>query len=60
MENIQRNRDELLGTTKETIRALADYVDAFMSDECLCVIGSAEKIEESKELFNSVQQLVGR
>ena len=60
MENIQKNRDELLGTTKETIRGLADYVDAFMSDECLCVIGSAEKIEESKELFNSVQQLVGR
>ena len=60
MENIQKNRDELLGTTKESIRGLADYVDAFMSDECLCVIGSAEKIEESKELFNSVQQLVGR
>jgi Zn-dependent M16 (insulinase) family peptidase len=60
MENIQKNRDELLGTTKESIRGLADYVDAFMSDECLCVIGSAEKIEESKELFNSVQQLIGR
>ena len=60
MENIQKNRDELLGTTKETIRGLADYVDAFMSDECLCVIGSAEKIEESKELFNSVQQLIER
>ena len=60
MENIQKNRDELLGTTKESIRGLADYVDAFMSDECLCVIGSAEKIEESKELFNSVEQLIGR
>ncbi len=60
MENIQKNRDELLGTTKESIRGLADYVDAFMSDECLCVIGSAEKIEESKELFNSVQQLIER
>ncbi len=60
MENIQKNRDELLGTTRETIRSLADYVDAFMSDECLCVIGSAEKIDGASEIFGSVEQLVGR
>ena len=60
MENIQRNRDELLGTTRDTIRSLADYVDAFMSDDCICVIGSAEKIEESSELFDTVGQLVNR
>ncbi|MBE5829519.1 MAG: insulinase family protein [Butyrivibrio sp.] len=59
MENIQKNRDELLGTTKQTIRDLAKYVRAFMSDECLCVIGSAEKIEESRKLFDSVEQLIG-
>ena len=60
MENIQRNRDQLLGTTKETIRSLADYVDAFMSDECLCVIGAADKIENSKELFDNIEQLVNK
>ena len=60
MENIQRNRDELLSTTKETIRGLADYVDAFMKDECLCVIGTADKINESKDLFDEVEQLVNR
>jgi len=60
MENIQRNRDELLGTNKDTIRELAKYVDAFMSDECLCVIGSSEKIDESRELFDKVEQLVNR
>lgn len=58
MENIQKNRDQLLGTTKETIRGLADYVDAFMEDNCVCVIGTADKIEESKELFGAVEQLV--
>ncbi len=58
MENIQRNRDELLGTTKETIRNLSKYVDAFMEDNCVCVIGTADKIEESKNLFNTVEQLV--
>jgi Zn-dependent M16 (insulinase) family peptidase len=60
MENIQKNRDQLLGTNKQTIRDLADYVDAFMSDNCLCVIGSAEKIQESSDLFDSVSQLVER
>ncbi|MBE5827744.1 MAG: insulinase family protein [Butyrivibrio sp.] len=60
MENIQKNRDELLATNNEAIRKLADYVDAFMSDECLCVIGSAEKIDESSDIFDKVEQLVER
>ncbi len=60
MENIQKNRDELLATDKEAIRKLADYVDAFMADECICVIGSAEKIDESADLFDNVEQLVNR
>ena len=60
MENIQRNRDELLSTTKDTIKKLSEYVDAFMSDECLCVIGTSDKIDECKELFDTVDQLVKR
>ena len=60
MEKIQKNRDELLGTTKQTIRDLAKYVDAFMSDGCLCVIGSSEKIEEAKDSFDKIEQLLGR
>ena len=60
MENIQKNRDELLGTTPETIKELSKYVDAFMQDECLCVIGTQEKIEERRDLFDHVEQLVNR
>ena len=60
MENIQRNRDELLGTTKETIRELSKYVDAFMEDKCLCVIGSSEKIDSEKDLFDNIEQLVNK
>jgi Zn-dependent M16 (insulinase) family peptidase len=60
MENIQRNRDQLLATDIETIRGLAEYVDAFMSDECLCVIGSGDKINECEQLFDKVEQLVSR
>ena len=58
MENIQKNRDELLGTTKNTIRDLAKYVDAFMEDKCVCVIGTTDKIDESREMFDVVEQLV--
>ena len=60
MENIQKNRDALLSTTRETIRGLSEYVDAFMEDGCLCVIGGADKIEESRDLFDTVEQLVER
>ncbi|MCR5671887.1 MAG: insulinase family protein, partial [Butyrivibrio sp.] len=60
MENIQRNRDELLSTTKETIRSLAEYVDTFMDSDCVCVIGTADKIKECKDLFDNVEQLVRR
>ena len=60
MENIQRNRDELLGTTKEKIRGLSKYVDAFMEDKCLCVIGSSDKIDSEKDLFDNIEQLVNK
>ncbi len=60
METIQKNRDELLATNKETIRSLAEYIDAFMEDECICVIGSADKIDENKGLFDNIEQLVNR
>jgi Zn-dependent M16 (insulinase) family peptidase len=60
MEKIQRSRDELLGTTKETIRGLSKYVDAFMEDDCLCVIGSSEKIDSEKDLFDNIEQLVNK
>ena len=60
MENIQRNRDELLSTTKESIRSMADYVDAFMEDQCVCVIGTAEKIQECEDIFDNIGQLVNK
>ena len=58
MSRIQKERDQLLSTTKEKIRKMADYVDAFMEDDCLCVIGTAEKIEENKDMFGTVDQLI--
>lgn len=57
MDRIQQERDELLATTAETIKGLSCYIEAFMKDDCLCVVGNGEKIKEEKKLFLSVDQL---
>lgn len=56
-EETQRERDEMLGVTPEDIRALADYLDAFMSYDCLCVVGNEEKIREQEGLFDTIDHL---
>ncbi len=56
-EQVQKERDELLGTNAEQIRALADYIQAFMEDDCLCVVGNEEKIKGQKELFGEIDYL---
>ena len=57
MERVQKERDELLATTKEQLNGLYQYVQAFMKEDCLCVVGNGEKIKENKELFMNVEQL---
>lgn len=57
MERIQKERDELLATTAETLQGLYRYVEAFMSYDCLCVVGNGDKIKEKKEMFETVEQL---
>ncbi|MBQ9513254.1 MAG: insulinase family protein [Lachnospiraceae bacterium] len=58
MEMLQKEREELMNVNEETIHALADYIDAFLADESLAVVGSAVKVEEKKELFDKVEQLI--
>ena len=57
-EIMQKERDELLSAQPEDIRALAEYIRAFMADECLCVVGSAEKIKDAEGLFLHVENLL--
>jgi Zn-dependent M16 (insulinase) family peptidase len=56
-EAVQRERDELLATTQEGLRGLYRYVEAFMADECFCVVGNEDKIRESKALFMEIVPL---
>lgn len=56
-EQVQKERDELLGAVPETIRGLASYISAFMEDDCLCVVGNEEKIRKQKDLFGETDYL---
>ncbi len=49
-ERVQKERDELLAVTAQTIRSLAGHVRAFMEEDCLCVVGNEEKLKESRLL----------
>lgn len=58
IERIQKNRDQVLSATASDIRALGDSIEAFMSDERLCVIGAEGKIKENSALFDKIEELV--
>ncbi len=57
-EDAQRERTEVLQAQPEDIRKLADYIDAVMQDDCICAVGSDEKMKSAADLFDSVEKLV--
>ena len=58
IEFIQKNRDEMLSANVETIRSLGDIVECLTSSGLRCVVGSASKIEENKDMFEHVETLI--
>lgn len=57
-EDIQKDRDEILRTSKEDIRSTAALVSAVIGEDNLCVIGNEKKIMENKELFYEIKPLL--
>ncbi|MDO4312836.1 MAG: insulinase family protein [Eubacteriales bacterium] len=51
---IREERRQVLEATQDDIRRLAGVVEAMMKAEQICVIGSEEKIEEAKDMFDRV------
>ncbi|MCR4587703.1 MAG: insulinase family protein [Lachnospiraceae bacterium] len=49
MEDVQRERDEVLTVTEDTIHSLADYIDAVVEGDCICVTGKESKLREEGE-----------
>lgn len=57
IEMIQKERDEILTATQEDIRALADLVEAVLSDENICVIGNENNIRKEEAMFMNIKNL---
>jgi Zn-dependent M16 (insulinase) family peptidase len=57
-EEVQKTRDELLNTTVEDIRALSKYLQAFLDDQYLCVVGNMQTIQAQEELFAVTEELL--
>lgn len=58
-EELQKERDAILGATAEEIRKLAGLLEAVLAQGYLCVVGSEGVIDENKELFLNVEHLIG-
>jgi Zn-dependent M16 (insulinase) family peptidase len=57
-EQVQKERDEVLQCRPEDIRRLSDAVETFLSDDCLCVVGTARMIGENSTLFGTTEKLL--
>ncbi|MCR4643049.1 MAG: insulinase family protein [Lachnospiraceae bacterium] len=57
-EHLQMYRDQVLDADQESIRALAEYVEAFISDGALCVVGNEEKLKAESGMFGTVLPLL--
>lgn len=53
-EDLQSDRDEVLGADVEAIRALAPYVEAATENGIICAIGDEAKIEAAADNFGAV------
>jgi len=53
-EDLQREREEILKTNKEDIKALAKLVGDSMKQNRYCVLGNEGKVKQSKDLFDTL------
>lgn len=53
-EDLQKEREEILSTSRKDIRALSDMMLELMNRQSYCVLGSEVKIKQNKELFGSL------
>lgn len=56
-ESRMKIRDEIINCQVEDIRKLAPLVDSVMKDPYICVMGSEDKIQKDKDLFDAVRSL---
>ncbi len=58
-EMLKKERKEILTATTEDINKLKVVLEAILENQNICVIGSEEKIEQNKEMFKEIRDLIG-
>ena len=58
MEDIKRDRAQILSARKEDIQKLAALVKAVVDQDNICVIGNEEKVKKCSNLFTEVKSLL--
>ena len=58
-EEIQKERDQVIGATQEDIRGLRDMIAAVLAENNLCVVGNEETLQECAEMFGELKHLNG-
>ncbi len=56
-EMIQRDREEVLAADCQSIRDLAEWLEAVLSDARICAIGNEEKLKQESALFDYTEVL---
>ncbi len=57
-DDIQRDRDELLNVDADILHGLSRYIEAFMSDDIICVVGSQDAVNDNKEMFKTTEKII--
>lgn len=57
VEQVQKERDEILEATPDDIRALEPLVQSVLSDGWLCVIGNEDTLKKEKDMFMNLEEL---
>ena len=57
-QDIQKERDEILNTKVEDIRALSKVMKKVMAQHHICVLGNENKLKENKDLFSKLIRVI--
>ena len=56
-EKIKENKKEVLCATQENIRQMRGIMKSYMDKAFVCVLGDGKKIDDNRELFDSIVEL---
>ena len=57
-EDIQKERDEVLGANSADISGLSKLITAVMNENYICVLGNEDKLKNNKDVFNKLIDII--